>query len=180
MNKVLLGFVAGVVVGVVAVFVLTRPVNQPEADTNTVLPETNMQATNQAPTNQMPPLKMEPQTPPAQTEAQKMQLAAGEADHAPASITFDVTGGMFYYVPNVIHVKKGDTVTINFLNAGGFHDFTLDEFAVKIGPFMSDAAAPAAVMSATFVADQAGTFKFYCNVGSHRAMGQEGTLIVEE
>lgn len=120
-------------------------------------------------------MKMEPKTPPTLTDAQNDELAAGENDHAPTALTFDLNGGMFYFVPNVIHVKKGDTVTINFTNDGGFHDFTLDAFNVKIGPTQTGE-----TKSATFVADKAGTFEYYCSVGSHRQLGQKGTLIVEE
>src|SRR5512143_1034634 len=37
--------------------------------------------------------------------------------------TFNVNGGSFYFKPNVITVKKGDTVRIVFKNNDGFHDW---------------------------------------------------------
>ena len=128
-----------------------------------------------APTDNMAPIKMEPQTPPEMTAMQKTQMAAGSAAHKPAAMTFDVNAGMFYFVPNVMHVKKGDTVTINLKDDGGFHDFTLDEFKVKIGPVKD----VGEMKTATFTADKVGTFEYYCSVGKHREMGQKGTLIVE-
>ena len=97
-----------------------------------------------------------------------------EAPHAPSALSFEVHGGSFYFVPNAIKVKKGDTVTVNFINDGGFHDFTLDAFGVKIkGGDVGE------TKSATFVADKAGTYQYYCSVGRHRELGQKGTLIVE-
>ncbi len=130
--------------------------------------------TPEAQAQEKPMHKMEPKAPPALSDTQKIQLAAGEAAHVPANLTFDFHAGSFYFVPNMMKVKKGDTVTINVKNDGGTHDFTLDEFKVKIGPIRDGE-----TKSATFVADKAGTFEYYCGIGSHRSMGQKGTLIVE-
>lgn len=86
-----------------------------------------------------------------------------------------VEGTNFYFSPNTIKVKKGDKVKITFKNTGGFHDFVIDEFNVATsksnGPNEE---------SVEFVASQTGNFEFYCSVGSHRAMGMKGTLIIEE
>ena len=121
------------------------------------------------------PMMMQPQTPPATTTTQTAQLATGAAAHAPTSLTFDVSGGSFYFVPSIIHVKKGDKVTIVFTDNGGFHNFMIDEFNIKIGPL----SAAGQTASTTFVADKTGTFTFYCGVGNHRQMGQVGTIVVE-
>ena len=120
------------------------------------------------------PMMMQPQPPTPITDAQTAQVKAGAAPHQPTTLTFDINGGSFFFVPNEIHVKKGDTVKINFTNVGGFHDFTLDEFNVKIGPTQGGE-----TKSAQFVADKTGTFEFYCSVGKHRQLGQKGTLYVE-
>lgn len=88
------------------------------------------------------------------------------------SFTIDSFG--FGYSESEIRVKKGDTVTINLTNSDGFHDWVVDEF---------DAATPkiraGETSSVTFVADKVGTFEYYCSVGSHRAQGMVGNLIVE-
>lgn len=88
------------------------------------------------------------------------------------SFTIDSFG--FGYSESEIRVKKGDTVTINLTNSDGFHDWVVDEF---------DAATPkiraGETSSVTFVADKIGTFEYYCSVGSHRAQGMVGNLIVE-
>ncbi len=84
-----------------------------------------------------------------------------------------VTGSNFAFAPTQLTVKKGETVTINFENTGGLHDWKIDEFNAatkKINGGQTD--------SVTFVADKAGSFEYYCSVGTHRQMGMRGTLIV--
>ena len=71
-------------------------------------------------------------------------------------------------------VKKGDRVRITFKNSGGTHDFIIDEFNVatkRLNGGEQDAV--------EFTADKTGSFEYYCSVGSHRAMGMKGTLVVE-
>lgn len=96
------------------------------------------------------------------------KIVAGEAK------TFTVEGSSFKFVPNIIKVKKGDTVTVTFKNVGGTHDFVIDEYDVKtnqIGDGEEE--------DVEFVADKIGTFEFYCSVGNHRQMGMTGKLVVE-
>ena len=87
---------------------------------------------------------------------------------------FVVKGQNFSFTPSVLTVKKGDRVKITFENSAGFHDFIIDEY---------DIAAKQAQSPATeileFTADKAGSFEFYCSVGTHRQMGMKGTLVVE-
>lgn len=87
---------------------------------------------------------------------------------------FTIEGKNFAFVPSSITVNKGDKVKITFKNTEGFHDFVVDEFgaATKQGqaPFNE---------VIEFTADKAGSFEYYCSVGSHRAMGMFGTLIVK-
>ena len=90
------------------------------------------------------------------------------------TVSIDVTAKNFSFDRAEIRVKKGDTVTVRVTNAEGFHDWVIDEFNAKT-PRLS-AGGEAAV---TFVADKAGTFEYYCSVGSHRQMGMVGKLIVE-
>ncbi len=87
---------------------------------------------------------------------------------------FTVEGSNFKFSPNMIKVAKGDTVRVTFKNIGGFHDFVLDEFNIRmaqIGDGQQE--------TVEFVANQTGSFEFYCSVGQHRQMGMVGTLIVE-
>lgn len=87
---------------------------------------------------------------------------------------FTVTASNFKFDNPEIKVKKGDTVKITFKNAGGFHDFVIDEF--KVAAKQSNGPSQEIL---TFIADRAGDYEFYCSVGQHRANGMEGKFIVE-
>lgn len=100
--------------------------------------------------------------------------SAGEGSETAGNVKeFTVTGKPFSFAPNAITVNKGDTVKITFVNENGMHDWVLDEFNARtkqIGGGQSE--------TVTFVADKAGTFEYYCSVGTHRQMGMVGTLTV--
>jgi cytochrome c oxidase subunit II len=85
-----------------------------------------------------------------------------------------VEGGMYYFKPNEIKVKKGEKVKITFTNVEGLHDFVVDEFNVRTEKIQSNQ-----TVSVEFTPDKVGVFEFYCSVGNHRAMGMKGNLIVE-
>lgn len=94
--------------------------------------------------------------------------------------TFVMTGENFKFVMDgednpTITVNKGDTVRIEFTSTQGFHDWVVDEFNAATQKVQS----PDSTF-VEFVADQTGQFEYYCSVGSHRANGMWGTLIVEE
>jgi len=80
----------------------------------------------------------------------------------------------FGYDVTEIRVQEGDTVTINLTNSEGFHDWVVDEFDAA-----TEKIREGGLTSVTFVADKAGAYEYYCSVGSHRAQGMVGTLIVE-
>ncbi len=72
-------------------------------------------------------------------------------------------------------VKKGDTVTVTFINNEGRHDWVIDEFNARtsiLGVGGSE--------TITFVADKVGSFEYYCSVGKHREFGMKGMLTVTE
>ncbi len=98
-----------------------------------------------------------------------------EEDAAARAKEFNITGQNFAFSQDTITVKKGDTVRINFTSAGGFHDWTLDGFNARTEQVNEGQSS-----SVIFVADRAGSFEYYCGVGSHRALGMKGTLLVEE
>lgn len=88
--------------------------------------------------------------------------------------TFNVTGKSFSFSPSTITVNKGDTVKIVFTNTEGNHDWVVDEFNARtkiISGGQTD--------TVEFVADKAGTFEYYCSVGTHRQLGMKGTLVVK-
>jgi len=87
---------------------------------------------------------------------------------------FDVEGVNFAFSQTEVRVKKGDRVRINFTSTDGFHDWVLDEFNAATERISSGGET-----FVEFTADEAGEFEYYCSVGSHRALGMVGTLIVE-
>lgn len=87
--------------------------------------------------------------------------------------TFTLTAKNFEYSQKEIRVKKGDKVKIIMQIEQGFHDWVIDEFNAKTAQIGSGEA------EVEFVADQVGTFEYYCSVGQHRANGMVGNLIVE-
>ena len=119
-------------------------------------------------------MSMDPVTPPELTTEQLAQLQEGLKTHTPTTLTFNVGGGNFYFVPNVIRVKQGDTVKIIFTNNGGYHNFILDEFGIKFDPIKTGE-----TKTVQFVADKKGRFEYYCSVANHRLRGQKGQLVVE-
>lgn len=88
---------------------------------------------------------------------------------------FTVEGSEFAFDMKEIMVKKGDTVKISFKNVGKFkHDWVVDEFDAR-----TEIIEGGKTSEVTFVADQVGTFEYYCSVMEHRAQGMVGNLIVE-
>jgi plastocyanin len=87
---------------------------------------------------------------------------------------FTVSGKNFSFTPSTLAVNTGDTVKITFKNMNGYHNFIIDEFKVNSGIVQEGGQ-----QVVQFVADKAGSFQYYCSVGSHRAMGMWGTLTVK-
>ncbi len=88
--------------------------------------------------------------------------------------TFTINGNNFAFDVKTMEVSKGDKVKIIFKNTSGKHDWKIDEFnaATKILNGGEEE-------TIEFIADKTGSFEYYCSVGSHRAMGMKGNLIVK-
>lgn len=89
-------------------------------------------------------------------------------------VVFNLTGKNFSFSESELRVKQGQKVTVNFTSESGFHDWVVDEFNAATAQVNSGDST-----SVTFVADQTGSFEYYCSVGNHRQLGMVGTLIVE-
>ncbi len=87
----------------------------------------------------------------------------------------EVDSFSFGYSIEEIKVKKGVPVKIILTNSGGFHDWVVDEFDARTSKISEGD-----TTEVIFTPDEIGEFEFYCSVGSHRAQGMVGTLIVEE
>jgi plastocyanin len=86
---------------------------------------------------------------------------------------FTVTGSNFAFAPKSMAVKVGDKVRITFVNSVGMHDLRLDDFAVATKVLKAGESE-----TVEFIATKAGSFEYYCSVGTHRQMGMVGTLTV--
>lgn len=89
--------------------------------------------------------------------------------------TFTIKGLDFTYDVKEIKVKKGEKISINFVNTQGFHDLKIDELSVATKQIK---AGESEVV--TFTPDKVGTFEYYCSVGKHRQNGMWGKITVEE
>ena len=97
------------------------------------------------------------------------------ASATPNIVEFTVSGKNFAFDPSTLSVKKGDTVRITFKDTQGMHNWKIDEFNVT-----SKTIQGGSEDVVEFVADKVGSFEYYCAVGTHRAMGMKGTLVVTE
>lgn len=88
---------------------------------------------------------------------------------------FTVSGSNFSFSPNSFSVKKGDKVRVTFKNTSGVHDLRIDGYGVGTAVINGGDQ-----QTFEFTADKAGSFEFFCSVGSHRAMGMKGTFTVTQ
>src|SRR3989344_6385033 len=88
---------------------------------------------------------------------------------------FTVSGHNFAFSPTTLAVQKGDTVKIIFKDTDGFHDLRVEGYNVGTTRLQTGGQA-----EVTFVAGKAGSFIYYCSVGTHRVHGMTGTFIVAE
>lgn len=88
---------------------------------------------------------------------------------------FIVTNAGMTFTTKTLTVKKGDPVKITYKNAGGTHDLRIEGYNVGTKVLAANQEE-----SFEFIADTAGSFEYYCSVGSHRANGMFGTLTVTE
>jgi len=96
--------------------------------------------------------------------------------------TFVLTGENFKFIMNgvtnpEIRVKEGDKVRIEFTSTSGTHNWVLDEFGATTQTVKSSDTNPSSFVE--FTANKKGSFEYYCGIGSHRANGMKGNLIVE-
>ncbi len=87
--------------------------------------------------------------------------------------SFTVSGQPFSFSPASITVKKGDTVRITFKNTDGTHSWGIDAYDIRTRELGTGEQ-----QTIEFVADKAGSFEYYCSVGTHHEKGMKGTLVV--
>jgi len=100
------------------------------------------------------------------TEEDSVEATAG----GELNVTMD--SGNFFFAPDTITASPGQTVHVTFASNGGFHTFVIDEINFKNKVEKGD--------TISFTAPtEPGSYPFYCDIGSHRALGMEGVLIVK-
>lgn len=107
------------------------------------------------------------------TPAEPTGASTGTGATAGAVKEFKFTNSGLKFSPATMTVKKGDRVRITYTNGGGTHDFRVDGYDVG-----TQVLSNGAQETFEFVANEAGTFEFYCSVGNHRAQGMVGSLVV--
>ena len=76
----------------------------------------------------------------------------------PADAHIHVEASQFAYTPGVIHVRQGDTVTLELVSTDVVHGLYLDGYGLSM------TADPGQTQRLTFRADRAGSFRFRCNI----------------
>ncbi|MFA4845152.1 MAG: cupredoxin domain-containing protein [Patescibacteria group bacterium] len=91
---------------------------------------------------------------------------------AQADVEVEMEAGNFFFDTKEIKASPGDRISITFAKSSGFHTFVIDElnlnFTVTEGEVLNFTAP-----------SEPGSYPIYCDIGSHRAFGMEGMLIVE-
>lgn len=77
---------------------------------------------------------------------------------APTDRHFRIEAGRFQYTPAAMTVNPGDHVTIDLVATDVVHGLYIDGYDLNV------VADPGQTASLSFVADQAGTFRFRCSV----------------
>lgn len=109
--------------------------------------------------------------PSATTTTTTTTMTPKPAVNVSAALDVGLAAGNFSFTPNVIAAAPGQTVRVTMSGVSGFHTLVIDgvvKQSITTGTVV------------TFVAPTApGSYPIYCDVGSHRANGMEGTLVVK-
>ena len=173
-NKIALLIVGAVVIigGAILLFAMPTPSTTPSDETSatstTATNETEGMMAEGAPEEEMDNDMVHEQT--GTIEVGTEVQVGGETVKE-----FTVSGTNCAYSVKEMRVKKGDRVRVNFTSENGFHDWVIDEIpGAKTGKYNTGGSE-----TIEFTATEAGTFEYYCSVGTHRQMGMVGKFIVE-
>lgn len=86
-----------------------------------------------------------------------------------------VLGTEYALEPKNLSFVKGERIKLIFVNNGNFsHNIVIDELRV-----MSNTIPDGQQAVVEFTADKTGSFKIYCSVGNHMALGMEGQVEIK-
>lgn len=78
--------------------------------------------------------------------------------HAPQDRLLRIEASSFQFTPGEIQINPGDRVTVELVSTDVVHGFSLDGYDFELK------ADPGQTATGTFIADQAGVFRFRCSV----------------
>lgn len=157
----------------------TEPVNEPVVDALATEPMVNVPTTEPATEPATEPTTepaTEPTTEPTDVVDRTMEDDVDAQVDALPALSYVVDSFEFGYSSSALTAKVGQTVNVTLTNSGsGSHNFVIDALGVNSGIISSGES-----VSFSFTPQEAGSFEFYCSIGSHKAMGMVGTLTVAE
>lgn len=90
---------------------------------------------------------------------------------APITLAVHISATNFMFSPSSISVTPGQEVAITFSGIEGTHSFVIEEMGIN------ESIREGQILR--FIAPSTpGVYAFYCGIGSHHALGMEGTLLV--
>ncbi len=78
--------------------------------------------------------------------------------HAPQDRLLRIEASSYQFTPGEIQINPGDRVTVELVSTDVVHGFSLDAYGFELK------ADPGQTATGTFIADQAGVFRFRCSV----------------
>jgi len=124
-----------------------------------------------APTPAPKPVATTPTPTPAPTPTPTPTPTPSPTPTPAVTLKVSMAATNFAFAPATITAKVGQPVEVTFSDVAGFHAFVIDSV-------VSQQISTGTVVK--FNAPSApGRYPYYCNVANHRAMGMEGTLIVQ-
>jgi len=99
-----------------------------------------------------------------------------EEEEPTAEVDFTIEAKNFAYTPENITAAPGQTLTIEFVNKSGSHDFVIDELDVDSGLVNGT---KIVIVEIPADAEPGTEYTYYCSVSNHRQLGMEGTITVE-
>lgn len=155
MNKnVIIGLVILIILGIGGFMFMNRTTQVPQTPTTDTTTDT------------LPPTTMEDMQDSTASDSAGMQSGTIKE--------FNVGNSGTAFTIKEMRVNKGDTVRVTFTVSGGNHDWVVDQFNAKTKVLKAGEQE-----TIEFVADEAGTFEYYCSVPGHRQAGMVGKLIVQ-
>ena len=103
---------------------------------------------------------------------------SGGGAQASVDRTVTISGGPgVTYNTSEVDVEAGETVRFVYTHEGGRHDLVLEENGQRVTG-TEVLTTEGATDSFTHTFEEGGSYQFYCSVGTHRAQGMEGDIVL--